>query len=257
MAGKSKELVRQQFGEHAKAFVTSKTHAQGPSLERLVSLVEPQPSWRVLDVATGGGHTALAFAPHVRAVIAADLTGPMLGAAREFLTGKSAANVSYVQSDSEEMAFADGVFQCVTCRIAAHHFPSIERFVQECRRTLAPGGVLALADNVISGEARVAKYVNAFEKLRDPSHHWAYSVDDWEATVQSAGFSRLHTETFAKEIDFVDWAGRMGVAGDDLTRLQAMLVHAPADSAEWLRPREVSGRLVFSLTEMVLIGYKS
>ena len=256
MSDKTKALVQQQFGEHATAYTTSASHAQGKSLDRLVSLAEPQPDWRVLDVATGGGHTVLAFAPHVRSVVAADLTGPMLKAARTFLSGKGAFNIALVQSDSEQMAFRNGSFECVTCRIAAHHFPSIERFVQECWRVLTPGGVLALADNVVSGEARIAKYVNAFEKLRDPSHHWAYSLDDWEATLASAGFTRLNGETFEKEIDFADWAGRMGVKGDDLTRLEAMLVRAPADSAGWLRPHEVAGKLMFTLTEMVLVGRK-
>jgi len=257
MPDETKLLVQQQFGEHARAYTTSTGHAKGKSLERLVSLAEPQPDWRVLDVATGGGHTALAFSPHVRLVVAADLTGPMLGAAREFLLGKSATNIDYAQSDSEQMSFASGAFDCVTCRIAAHHFPSIERFIGECARVLAAGGILALADNVVSGEARIAKHVNAFEKLRDPSHHWAYSLDDWQATVQSAGFTVLHAETFEKDIDFADWAGRMGVTGDDLVRLKAMLVRAPADSAGWLRSSEVSGRLVFTLTEMVLIGRKA
>lgn len=256
MVEKPKALVQQKFGEHAKEFVTSPVHAKGKSLERLVSLADPQPGWRVLDVATGGGHTALAFSPHVRSVVAADLTRPMLGAAREFLVGKSGLNIKYVQSDSEQMAFRDGIFDCVTCRIAAHHFPSIERFTEETGRVLTPGGVMALADNVVSGEARIAKYVNAFERLRDPSHHWAYSLDDWEATLASAGFANLQAETFEKEMDFADWAGRMGVIGDDLIRLQAMLVRAPADSAEWLRPREVSGKLMFTLTEMVLVGRK-
>jgi protein-L-isoaspartate O-methyltransferase len=51
-------------------------HAQGPGLARLVELTQPQPEWRVLDVATGAGHTAFAFAPFVREVTAVDITTP-------------------------------------------------------------------------------------------------------------------------------------------------------------------------------------
>jgi ubiquinone/menaquinone biosynthesis C-methylase UbiE len=36
----------------------------------------------VLDVATGAGHTAHAIAPHVAAVVASDVTAPMLAKAR-------------------------------------------------------------------------------------------------------------------------------------------------------------------------------
>jgi SAM-dependent methyltransferase len=144
----------------------------------------------------------------------------------------------------------------VTCRIAAHHFPSVEAFVDECRRVLVPGGILALADNVVSGEAKVAKYVNGFEQLRDPSHHWAYSLDDWQAILFAGGFTTLHVETLEKSLDFVDWTDRMGVRGDDMVRLRAMLVQAPAHARAWLRPREEAGRLIFTLTEMVSVSRK-
>ena len=70
----SKELVQKQFGEHAEAYATSRVHAQGASLKRLVELIQPQADWRVLDVATAAGHTAYAFAPHVAHVTATDLT---------------------------------------------------------------------------------------------------------------------------------------------------------------------------------------
>ena len=59
----SEDLVRQQFGRHANAYATSAVHAQGESLARLTSLTQPQRDWIVLDVSTGAGHTALAFAP--------------------------------------------------------------------------------------------------------------------------------------------------------------------------------------------------
>ena len=62
--------------------MTSTVHAQGESLARLVELTNPQPTWIVLDVSTGAGHTALAFAPHVAHVVATDLTPQMIEAAR-------------------------------------------------------------------------------------------------------------------------------------------------------------------------------
>ena len=60
----AKSLVQEQFGATAAHYLTSKPHAKGKSLERLVELVTPQSTWRMLDVATGAGHTAYAFAPH-------------------------------------------------------------------------------------------------------------------------------------------------------------------------------------------------
>ena len=58
-------LVQKKFGAAAADYATSTLHAEGESLARLIALIEPRSNWRVLDVATGAGHTALAFAPHV------------------------------------------------------------------------------------------------------------------------------------------------------------------------------------------------
>ena len=74
-----KSLAQQRFGRAAADYATSEVHAKGASLTRLVELTEPKPHWRVLDVATGAGHTALAFAPHVAKVTATDITEEMLG----------------------------------------------------------------------------------------------------------------------------------------------------------------------------------
>src|SRR5579862_1877237 len=117
-----KDTVRQQYGAHAEAYVTSPVHAQGASLARLVELTEPGPEWVVLDVSTGGGHTALAFASHVRRVIASDLTPEMLAAAERFARERGATNIEYQVADAEDLPFEAAAFDLVTNRIALHHF---------------------------------------------------------------------------------------------------------------------------------------
>ncbi len=256
MADDNKHTVQEQFGASAAQYVTSALHAHGDSLARLVALTDPQPGWRVLDIATGGGHTALAFAPHVRSVTAGDLTHQMLLAARGHITDSGASPVSYCQHAAEQLPFADAAFDCVTCRIAPHHFVSVTDFVHELVRVLKPGGLLAVADNVVSGEPAIAQFVNALEKLRDPSHNWAYALEDWETFFFSAGLTLLHRETFQKTVDFDDWAGRMRVRGDDLTRLRALLAQAPKAPRAWLDVTQIGVRLTFKLTEGIVVGRK-
>ena len=70
----AKSLSQEQFGAHAQGYLTSKPHAQGKSLDRMVALARPHPDWRGIDVATGAGHTAYAFAPHVARMWATDIT---------------------------------------------------------------------------------------------------------------------------------------------------------------------------------------
>ncbi|MBN1311865.1 MAG: class I SAM-dependent methyltransferase [Anaerolineae bacterium] len=251
-----KKLSQQQFGDHAAGYVASAVHAKGYTLSRLIELLAPQPDWHVLDVATGGGHVAMALAQHVRYVIAADITHRMLQAARSHIEQQGITHIACCQLDAEWFPFAANRFDGVTCRIAPHHFPDVTAFVRESARVLKPGGLFGLADNVVSGEAKIARFVNTFEKLRDPSHHWAYSLEDWESFFFAAGLAVRHSEVIQKEIDFDDWAGRMGVAGDDLVRLRVLLLRAPDAPRGWLKPRQVGSRLVFMLSETVLIGQK-
>src|SRR5499427_7045207 len=97
----SKTLVQEQFGKTAAHYLTSKPHAVGKSLERLVALTSPQKSWRVLDIATGGGHVAYTFAPHVARVWATDITQEMLNVVREQVGKRALANLRVAYAKAE------------------------------------------------------------------------------------------------------------------------------------------------------------
>src|SRR5258706_16328885 len=118
----NRDLVQQQFGPHAEQYVASTHHSTGESLDRLLELTAPQPEWRALDIATGGGHPALALAPRVRAVVATDLTPEMLAAVERYIQSKGVANVSFRPADAMSLPFETAEFDLVTCRIAPHHF---------------------------------------------------------------------------------------------------------------------------------------
>jgi ubiquinone/menaquinone biosynthesis C-methylase UbiE len=260
----NKKLVQEQFGAGAAGYATSKVHAKGASLNRLVELVRPQPSWRALDVATAAGHTALAFAPHVSHVVATDLTAEMVQLAAEMAAERGAHNVSVETADAEQLPFDEGSFDLVTCRIAAHHFPDVPQFVRESARVLRAGGILAVVDNVVPGSNRRGKkgeqqrqagvYVNAFEKLRDPSHHRCLPLAEWQDLFTDAGFILWHQETLGKEMEFGPWATRMRVSPDNRTRLKAMLKQAPEAVAAFLTPCFTEDKITFRLTEGLLIG---
>ncbi len=172
----TKSLVQQQFGAHAAAYATSTVHAKGASLARLVDLVRPEKHWRALDIATGAGHTAAAFAPHIAHVIASDITAEMLAEARKLATSKGFANMETATADAQALPFPDAQFDLVTSRIAPHHFPDVGAFVREVHRVLRPGGTFALVDNIAPDAEstpgfsadeleRAASAYNAFEKV--------------------------------------------------------------------------------------------
>jgi len=260
----SKTQVQEIFGASADAYVTSEVHAKGASLNRLVELLEPQQDWRVLDVATGGGHTAYVLAPYVAEVVATDITAEMLTNTAKGAAERGLDNLSTETADAENLPFPDGSFDLVTCRIAAHHFPDNGRFLSEAARVLKPGGQMALVDNVVPGsrlrgkkaklKIEAGKYVNAFEKLRDPSHNRALSVNEWLDLFVVAGFSEIQQEVHRKKMDFDSWTDRMHVTPEDRIRLKAMLLHAPSAVADFLTPQSTGDRIAFYLTEAIIIG---
>ncbi len=234
----AKSHARERFGRFAAGYVSSVTHAKGSELPRLVELVAPQPDWMVLDVATGGGHTALAFASAVRHVVATDLTPEMLDEARGHIEGAGVGNVSFELADAEDLPFAAATFHLVTCRIAPHHFPDPGRFVTEAARVVRPGGLVLVQDQVVPDDPAAAAAVNDFERRRDPSHVRALTATEWLAHFEAAGLHVDHTEIVVKRHEFVPWAQLQGNGPGEVEELVAQVASASAQTAEWLDPRD-------------------
>ncbi len=231
--------VQQQFGTHAQNYVTSQVHATGTDLDIMLRFANPQPHHVALDVATGGGHTALKLAPHVKSVVATDITQPMLDAAEAFITPQ-ADNITFQIADAESLPFEDATFDVVTCRIAAHHFPDVFRFGLEAARVLKPGGVLVVQDHDAPTEDRAARYMDAFERLRDPSHVRIYSEAEWRSTFLDAQLEIEQLDTnFTHDAAFIPWAERMGCTPQVIEKLTIMMAQAPDAVKTWLEPRAV------------------
>lgn len=249
----NQDLVTRQFGPNAAAYAVSATHAAGESLARVVERVQPQPQWRALDVATGAGHMALALAPHVREVVASDITHEMLRTAERLARERGLANVNYKRADAMALPFRIFSFDLVTCRIAPHHFARVDRFAAECARVLKPGGVLAIVDNIAPDDA--APYVDSLERLRDPSHVHCLTASEWLRMFAQNGFVVEHQETLSKRMNFATWINQQKTPPDTERALTRMLREAPAAAAWWLRPEiDAEGTVTsFRLTEGLFV----
>jgi ubiquinone/menaquinone biosynthesis C-methylase UbiE len=250
----AKTLVQEHFGKTAASYLTSPPHAKGKSLERLVDLVQPQKDWRMLDVATGGGHVAYTFAPHVARVWATDITDEMLELVRGEARKRGLANIRTAYAKAEALPFEDASFDLVTCRIAPHHFDSIPAFLREVHRVLTAKGVFALVDNVVP-PGSVGNYINAFERFRDPSHLRAWTMQEWRDALSSAGLAVSHEEEIYKTMDFSSWAERHDATMRAL--LSSMLDQATDHVAAALQPQRQDGALSFRLCEGLFIARKN
>jgi ubiquinone/menaquinone biosynthesis C-methylase UbiE len=250
----SKTLVQEQFGKTAASYLTSAPHAKGASLERLVALTSPQKNWRGLDVATGGGHVAYTFAPHVERMWATDITQEMLDMVRGEAGKRGLKNLRTAYAKAEALPFEDASFDLVTCRIAPHHFDSIPDFLKEVARVLKPSGVVAIVDNVVPAGS-TGDYVNAFERFRDPSHLRAWTMEEWRKAFAGAGLKVTHEEQIFKTMEFKTWAARHDT--DMQNFLRAMLKEMTPEVKAVLEPKGSGADLTFRLCEGVFIAKRT
>jgi ubiquinone/menaquinone biosynthesis C-methylase UbiE len=219
-----KTQVQDYFSRTADSYVASFSHRSGDDLQRLIELGEWNPQLTALDIATGGGHTALAIAPFVAQITVTDLTPRMLAKAREFILTQGVTNALFQVADAEQLPFSSESFDRVTCRIAPHHFPDLSRFVLEVARVLKSGGLFLLIDCMAPSDQELDTFDNTIEKWRDPSHGRSCTSEEWQALMNEAGLSIEHLEIFRKTHEFDDWTARSQMPLDEKATLSQYIL---------------------------------
>jgi SAM-dependent methyltransferase len=121
-----------------------------------------------------------------------------------------------VISRSEELPFADGSFDVVACRVAAHHFDDVAVAVREMVRV--SGGLILISDNLYGGEE-----LERAEKLRDPSHVRNYSETEWRGFLEAAGARVEALEAIEHPIELQGWLDRAGCTGEDAEQVRRLV----------------------------------
>lgn len=252
----SKEKVQEFFGRHAAAYSASPGHRRGPDLDLLIRLLGPSIGESLLDVATATGNTALAFAPFVDHVTGLDLTPEMEPEFTAQAKERGVTNARFILGDVDNLPFAEGTFDLVTCRRAAHHFPQIPLAVAEMARVLKGGGRLGLVDMTAPDDARGAKLFNDLERARDSSHNQAFSPLEWRRAVEGAGLQVQHLEIMGDEIPFPRWLSPVAADGSEAQGAAALARSAPPEVAESVVKQEPDGTLFFRKRWIILVAVK-
>ncbi len=223
------DTVSNRFGATAQNYASAAIHARGEDLTWLVEAHPLNDSMRVLDVGTGAGHAAFAFAPHVASVEGLDITPQMLEAARASARDKGLSNVAFKQGPAEAIPSADAVYDVVISRWCAHHYQDIRRAVAEIARVLRPGGVFLLVDAVVPQPYRLDTFINTLEKLRDTGHVRNYSIPEWLGFTETVGLHGQVLREWALRLDGDDWVQRIQTPAVYVAALQALLAEAEPD----------------------------
>ena len=138
-----------EWQERSKAWAT--TTVQGKSQDdnfnqMIIAEAAIKPGEEVLDIATGGGNPAVSTALSMDgrgSVTCTDLTQRMLETTRGRAENLSLPNMRFATADMRDLPFADGTFDCATCRFGIMFPDNKIAAAAEAQRVLRPGGRIA------------------------------------------------------------------------------------------------------------------
>lgn len=126
-------------------------------------------------------------------------------------------------------------------------------------RALQPGGRLLLHDYVVPGsrlrgrkarrEREAGDYINSMCRFKDPTHRRYFALEQWQDMFAAAGLETVHSTAVPQMLDFASWLGSAPRPAGDVTRLQAMLLQAPARAEAFLTPQRSAAKITFQFTD--------
>ena len=166
-------------------------------VERLIGHLAPAPGGRYLDLACGTGNYTTALAARGLDITGVDASDVMLAAARA-----KAPAIAWSKGRAEDLPYADGSFDGVTCSFAIHHFGDVAAAFAEVARVLGRGRFVILT----STPAQMAGYwLNwYFPEAIVRSAQIMPTLDAVCGALTAAGFTSIATDPFDVPEDLAD-----------------------------------------------------
>lgn len=247
-----------QFDRQSDRYGKSHILADTADVAAALTGVPVPPDGAALDVATGGGHTAVFLARQGWRVTAGDIAPRMLeNAAR--LAAEAGCAITTRLFPAEQLPFPDGTFALVTSRVAPHHFSSPSQFVTEAARVLRPAGHFLLIDgSVPDNDPDTEAWLHQVEKWRDPSHGRFLSRAAWEVLVCAAGLTVRRSELHPMKQPDLQWYFETAATPpENRTRVLEAVRTAPVGVRTALRLGEEAGRIVWWWPRLTLLAQKA
>jgi len=162
---------------------------------RLAGQLGIDPSSRLLDIASGGGASAIHLAQtRGCAVVGVDLSAANVAAAERLAAAAGLTDrVTFVQGDSEQLPFPDSSVDAVLCECALCTFPDKPQACREMARVLKPGGRVGISDVTRSGSlpAELDGLLATVACIAD-----ACSYNDYRSLIADAGLTVEGSERY-------------------------------------------------------------
>lgn len=187
------ERVRDQFTRQAAPYAALINTQQQSHVDPMITLMEPQPAHRILDVGCGSGQFAVTVASLVKEVVGVDLTLAMIDQARAGAAAAGINNIRWEVADSLSLPVEDAGFDIVVSRSMFHHAADPAATLAEMHRACAPGGRIFVSD--LSPDSARSPAFDAIELIRDPSHKRALTLKELRILGRNQGLTEITKRT--------------------------------------------------------------
>jgi ubiquinone/menaquinone biosynthesis C-methylase UbiE len=163
---------------------------------------------RVLDVATGGGPSAVEAAALVGPsglVLGTDISPPMLERAKRKMAGLP---VELAVMDGQALACRDASFDAVICLLGLMFFADPARGVAEFRRVLRPAGRAAVCVSTTADRTVYGRVLDSAQRRLPPTRDtmpWNFALShehQFEALLRGATFCDVRVSRESRQISF-------------------------------------------------------
>lgn len=154
--------------------------------DRAVSFTDAATGSKILDVATGTGEQAFAFAKKGYDVTGVDLSDAMLRVARK---KNEYSNVKFEAADAAGLPFGDSEFDVSFISFALHEMPPTIRakVLKEAARVTKQDGLIMISDYALPAGKVLRRAVYLFVRLYEGELFSRFINTDLEAVLRESG----------------------------------------------------------------------
>ena len=252
------DVIRESFTTQAEAFAANPWVTDEERIRRLVAAARLTGNERVLDIATGPGYIAEAFAGAAREAVGVDLTEAMLAIAKERTNERGISNVSFRTADAQNLPFENGAFDVVVCRLALHHLQKPLQVLREMTRVCRAGGTVVVEDIYASELPERSAYQDRWEILRDSSHVRTLPLSEMLQLFRDAGLEMDAVSTADDLTPEVErWLATTKTGKERGAEVRRLLEEDRVEDLSGTRPfQDATGRLFFHARTAILAGRK-
>ena len=155
--------------------------------DKVVNFVDARNGSKILDVATGTGKQAFAFAKKGYEVIGIDLSEAMLKVAN---TKNKYGNVKFEVADAINLPFEDNRFDVSCVSFGLHDMPLFirEKALKEMARVTKTKGIIVIIDYALPKKNKMSRFlIYHFIDLYEGKYYSTFIKSDFEALLRKTG----------------------------------------------------------------------